>query len=1025
VDLDQCAAEFNDNRHFISFKWTQAVKHTKPSSFIAFRLEPIGKPLPPSANGVGGRLRIAVNDEIFEQQVLLFPLPPYAVVCRSIDVGQSAGKTLVLFQKSPRVPVRMELVSETHVWVVGCAVREAGDAGSVDVVGFEDKLTMNVGEKSVRFAQPVLLRPKQKTTFTLLVDTSQWLPGQAQKLSGRLQLYGMPACPFRQTLQLIKGARIEFHPSVVQHVPSLQVGQEHRVGFQLSLAEAAPNDQIKITSYSINATPEGDWLKVETPPRGRLPLTLKVGTREDLILLIDTRRLNRAGLDGAILQGEVHLIDDRSRHWICHVQIEVSRVDFFSFPIAFDWGTSNTCAAFSEGKGQRFPPRPVSLGEYSPRRPELTSANGRASKGSSGISESDEDHEPDPDGMFEIFPSNVYFKDISDVNNPIILIGPEVESLAQRRPECHLRSLKRKFQFRKQVFVMDEAGSSHVYPVEELVLHLLRCLVARAESGLKREIQIVGLTFPTKWPRSILTRFREVAKRLEIRLNRERQVETPADGSGGVVVESPEIDEANAVAIELLASGWVDQNLAQRDRFYLIAYDFGGGTIDTSVLEVVREPGPYFRTNYIGIGGRRDFGGDEVTRAVMMLLHQRLTSFLRGLPITIPDASEGDPEPKLIEIPLVADGDSVDGHEEGAVARWLSGRKNWDTLWRIAENVKISLCRGEDVSGTVAGFLGSNGDNIDCVYSVAVRQPPSPSTKVLTLEEVLRYGEKLPPALELSLEQACRKPLQDIDGANNGMEFNVERRIRDTIDELRYQTWVANIEPDVIVLAGGGCRLPLVRQMVAEAFPQVPAQNLKFDIDFSKRRVCYGLANYLAYKQAVKIGEFARSVDVIHHPIGIKRRAPHNAFDLEFFPIIPVGASLDQPHVLWNFEFAPNQLGNSNRLMVYVQTWSNSTKLDVRPGDANRKNQQSDNWMYGGLEIPLGYFELAKPPTVLQADCVAQALPNVGAQVCEASLRLVGPRTIELRVRAGGNWYGVYRLVPMKSEDDIEMLLQG
>ena len=79
-----------------------------------------------------------------------------------------------------------------------------------------------------------------------------------------------------------------------------------------------------------------------------------------------------------------------------------------------------------------------------------------------------------------------------------------------------------------------------------------------------------------------------------------------------MTVHPPEIDEANAVAINFLRSPKQGRKLG--NSFYLIAYDFGGGTIDTSVLQVrFADADGVLRTRYIGLGGLSHFGGDEVT----------------------------------------------------------------------------------------------------------------------------------------------------------------------------------------------------------------------------------------------------------------------------------------------------------------------------------------------------------------------------------------------------------------------------
>ena len=116
-----------------------------------------------------------------------------------------------------------------------------------------------------------------------------------------------------------------------------------------------------------------------------------------------------------------------------------------SDPLAFDWGTTNTCVAHVMG----VEPDSVPLEEQQSNR--------------------------------ELFPSDIYFKDISNEKNPVIEIGLEAKAQARQHPECLVRSLKRKFQFLPRLPVTDERGAHTYYQMTELVQLLLRSLVSRVE----------------------------------------------------------------------------------------------------------------------------------------------------------------------------------------------------------------------------------------------------------------------------------------------------------------------------------------------------------------------------------------------------------------------------------------------------------------------------------------------------------------------------------------------------------------
>ena len=152
-------------------------------------------------------------------------------------------------------------------------------------------------------------------------------------------------------------------------------------------------------------------------------------------------------------------------------------------------------------------------------------------------------------------------------------------------------------------------GGTHVYPVEQLTRLVLVRLVELAEHELGREVRHLGFTFPTKWPAAVRRRFARVLRQVPGGLTAARPHAQVA-----VRLAPPDIDEANAVMLNVLQRLRLDDKLSADRTFTLVAYDFGGGTIDTSVLQVRLDSSadPPLTTRYLGIGGTGDFGGDEV-----------------------------------------------------------------------------------------------------------------------------------------------------------------------------------------------------------------------------------------------------------------------------------------------------------------------------------------------------------------------------------------------------------------------------
>ncbi len=281
--------------------------------------------------------------------------------------------------------------------------------------------------------------------------------------------------------------------------------------------------------------------------------------------------------------------------------------------------------------------------------------------------------------------------------------------------------------------------------------------------------------------------------------------------------------------------------------------------------------------------------------------------------------------------------------------------------------------------------------------------------------------EKFAAALRLTLEEACAYPLPDIDNTNRGQPFTVRERVEDTVKELRWQCdneasrMGAAVEPEIVVLAGGGCRLPLIAEEMRKAFPPPPGgeDRLVFQADVAKQRVAHGMASYLALRRANRtfVEGVANSVEVIHHDLGLQQVSwDGSSISLRFTPVVRVGERTHAPERWHPFTFEPSQVnseGGSRRLLLYLQDWRRGPR-------------------------EFGYFDLARavPPAEGDGPFVAEPLPATAEGPFAAEMRLRRAREgerevqkIEARFQHQGQWYGPYPLVP--SVADPESMLHG
>jgi Hsp70 protein len=717
---------------------------------------------------------------------------------------------------------------------------------------------------------------------------------------------------------------------------------------------------IEVSRWEIKYDGEVDnWLRIIHP--AAYPVVVQPPPASSRFnLMIDTTSFNRQEFDGRLLYAELHLYDFLNRRITCEIRARLKRWPSLNHFLAIDWGTTNTCAAYRAAPTEQ--PRGVKF------------------------------HRDQP--SLEIFPSEVYFRSIEDPENPDFLLGFDATQLAKSRPECCLRSLKRRFQFDDTVRVRDEAGRRHPYPIEKLVELILLQLVTMAEGTLQSEVGHVSLTFPTKWNRQVRDKLGRVAKAVERRLQKVRP-------GASVEVLPPVIDEANAVALHFVTS---ERDLPEH--FHLIAFDFGGGTVDTAVLEV-RFANGKFTTTHFGIGGCSDLGGDDVTRAVMQLLEQRLGAALQGRSLSLDGSTATVTFQNILTLPTGADQSELNDHA------YLIARANWDSLWEAAEAIKIELCKAappESEAKPPAEF--SSAADSETGIPVAILSSPADgairrvlATRTGTIFCQVVDAQKTVDSVELdkilrgwhandlnAFYQRLSISLEDVydlelnsGQAQASAALALRKRIEDTVLELFWQCNARSIKPKYIVLAGGASRLPLVEQLIGESFGQ--QQNggpvVIFDNNLSKQRVSHGLASYLFLFQAQQhLDGLSRSVDILHHPIGLMEIGWwEGQLASKFQTIVPAGSLLDDS--TWHaFTFA--NLNSNGQLPLYWQV--------------RHDNQQS-----------LGFIDFTRCTSGLSKDepCRAEALP-LGAGPYEAELRLRGLECLEVRVTVRGQRYGHY-----------------
>jgi molecular chaperone DnaK (HSP70) len=361
--------------------------------------------------------------------------------------------------------------------------------------------------------------------------------------------------------------------------------------------------------------------------------------------------------------------------------------------------------------------------------------------------------------------------------------------------------------------VIDAGKVTHYVRVSTLVQMFFLGVIQRAEAILRQYfVSEIVTSCPAKLTPRARRRYLSLVDDLCERITKERESrDQPLQHCHG------KIDQANAVATGfVLGNEQIELQQSPLDppkvEFVVASVDFGGGSLDTALLRFrVENPDdaiPTYSSEYLGIGGQSDFGGDNVTIAVMEILRDRISAKL--------------PHGELAA-GILDDLPSPQIHPKKVGA----SRERYDALWAAADWCRRLLCCAVDretfprfqypvqsASVEVRGFI---------TFLVSLMEDP---LFLPSLDEI--YGHSV---------------RADQHGKTN---YTVESRLTDTVKELfHFARKDSNTGfVDYIVLGGGGTQIPLVQKELRNLFPDAA---IVFNPGRLKCRVAEGLVRTIDY----------------------------------------------------------------------------------------------------------------------------------------------------------------------------------
>lgn len=332
----------------------------------------------------------------------------------------------------------------------------------------------------------------------------------------------------------------------------------------------------------------------------------------------------------------------------------------------------------------------------------------------------------------EWVPSIIYFPSADDY-----LTGWQARKYADAYPQYVVRSIKRN--------LLTESLKFHgrEFDPEELVAFIIRDLITLAEKNLSRRVRRIALTVPVDFSDSQRKVVEHAARRF--------------------VEEAIVLDEPTAAAMNYIENHpEIVRNQAPNESFNLVVFDFGGGTLDISVLKVSMD-----LIEIVSRRGNSRLGGIDMDAELAK-------DFAKGVQFQFPEFEAQS---------ILLNRKEFDARYSGLLyvySRFIEMRENFRNK---AEETKKDLSKWRKVDISINKLLRHDGSMIDRIYSAPVERSQ--------FEALIRT--------------------------------RVENAIT-TLREALTLAGIERNQVHIVLLTGQICRIPYIREQVRQFFDQCPVK---------------------------------------------------------------------------------------------------------------------------------------------------------------------------------------------------------
>ena len=605
------------------------------------------------------------------------------------------------------------------------------------------------------------------------------------------------------------------------------------------------------------ATESAD-LDSEQPVRDKV--TLEPGDKADIYVKIDLSHPDlkvRAG-QGDLLADIV--IRDLNGQPLSNIDVTITAFCHrkpSQVPLAIDFGNSNSYAAMIKTTPETVlwtEPDDIAIPVHDLRQPER-------------------------------FPTAIFFEDLEDPNNPKYVIGHQAFDLGNANPAGLVTDLKRWIGKQKKRVVKDTHNRRHTYSVEKLIQLYIRKMIEEAENLIRRHsVTQIGVSYPSNFSPKRREEFQQIIADMCSQIEQDSGQEITAFDAAA--------DEANCVAIGFVLqlnlseeNVFPDYQAGATPEFVVASFDLGGGSMDTALLRFRLTAGnlkfPLYESEYLGIGGLENFGGDNATIAVMEILKKRLAKQIYG----------SEEAARHSENPLPTPMDQEDE----------LNKRLFDDLWAAAEAIKIHQSTHHDDPATeetkkdLENLLTARLERLSRSHFIPEGvSGPEVFQKWLSAEDYL-----------IPMEEIYGHSIEcDLTGLGG---YTVREKIEKGVDEVLGFASKKGVPVRFVVLGGSGSRLPIVKNTFEQQLKERNMPDCKVVVDptRTKYRVAYGLCSFIDLDpNGTQRGHsLVRSRDYTSAALGLLLRGRR-----EFVEIVPNCSPVEAPDTWYEFKYEEDDI---------------------------------------------------------------------------------------------------------------------